>query len=84
MPMSLAKVRPKIFALKVIWSNDGIARRPAVDGFRNFQFSHDLQEQYGYKPLTEEDVHAGVMMASPNSFEKMSFLNNTVESRPRY
>ena len=40
---------------KVLWSNDGIAVKPVVDGFRNFQFSEDLQQGYGYKPLTEDD-----------------------------
>ncbi len=40
---------------KVIWSNDGVAQPAAVEGFRNFQFSQDLQESYGYKPLTTED-----------------------------
>jgi len=39
---------------KVLWSNDGIAPKPFVDGFRNFQFSEDLQQGYGFKPITEE------------------------------
>jgi len=40
---------------KVIWSNDSIAHPPIVEGFRQFQFSEDLQQGYGFKPLTEED-----------------------------
>jgi len=40
---------------KVIWSNDGHASKANVDAFRNFQFSKDLQEGYGYKALTEDD-----------------------------
>jgi len=40
---------------KVIWSNDGIAQKPMVDGFRDFQFPQDLQDGYGFKALTTED-----------------------------
>jgi len=40
---------------KVMWSNDAIAPKAFVDGFRNFQFSEDLQKDYGFKALTDED-----------------------------
>lgn len=39
---------------KVLWSNDSIAQKIVVDGFRHFQFPEDLQQGYGFKPLTEE------------------------------
>ncbi len=39
---------------KVLWSNDSIAQKIVVDGFRHYQFPEDLQQGYGFKPLTEE------------------------------
>lgn len=63
----IARTRPRFFGKllgdaimyagidKVIWSNDGIASRMGVDDFRNFQFSEDLQDGYGYTALTDED-----------------------------
>lgn len=40
---------------KIIWGCDGYPDGKAIEAFKEFQFSQDLQEGYGFKPLTEED-----------------------------
>jgi len=40
---------------KVLWSNDSIAQPIVVEGFRSYQFPEDLQQQYGFKPISDED-----------------------------
>ncbi len=44
---------------KIIWGTDyagfGIQIRAAVQGFRNFQITEDLREQYGYLEITDND-----------------------------
>jgi len=44
---------------KITWGTDyagyGAQIRGAVMGFRDFQIPEDLQAQYGYQPITEED-----------------------------
>jgi uncharacterized protein len=40
---------------KVIWSHEGALASPSMNAFREFQFSEDLQEGYGFAPLTTED-----------------------------
>lgn len=64
---TMINTRPRFFAKllgeaimyagvdKVLWSNDGIAPPQFVDSFRKFQFKEDLQQDYGFKAITEED-----------------------------
>jgi len=40
---------------KIIWGCDGYPDIKSIEAFKEFQFSEDLQEGYGFKPLTEED-----------------------------
>ena len=44
---------------KIIWGSDyagmGVQVKAAVQGFANFQIPEDLQMQYGYLPITDED-----------------------------
>ena len=65
--------RPRVFAKligeallfagpeKIIWgtyfSGVEVGIRTAVDGLRDFQIPEDMQQDYGYPPLTDEDKH---------------------------
>ena len=40
---------------KIVWGCDGDPDKAAIEAFKNFQFSEDLQEGYGFKPITEDD-----------------------------
>jgi len=44
---------------KIMWGTDyagfGIQIKGAVEGLRNFQIPEDMQEGYGYPPITDED-----------------------------
>jgi len=40
---------------KIVWGCDGDPDKEAIEAFKNFQFSEDLQEGYGFKPITEDD-----------------------------
>ena len=52
---ALRWVRPD----KIIWGTDyagyGVQIKGAVEGLRNFQIPEDMQEGYGYPPITDED-----------------------------
>ena len=40
---------------KIIWGCDGDPVPEVIEAFKKFQFPEDLQEDYGFKPLTEEE-----------------------------
>jgi predicted TIM-barrel fold metal-dependent hydrolase len=40
---------------KIIWGCDGDPDKEAIEAFKKFQFPEDLQEGYGFKPITEDD-----------------------------
>lgn len=40
---------------KIIWGCGGFSEVETIENFKKFQFPEDLQEGYGFKPLTEDD-----------------------------
>lgn len=40
---------------KIVWGTDVGPNKSDVEFLKKFQFSEDVQREYGYKPLTEED-----------------------------
>lgn len=40
---------------KIIWGCDGFPKVDTIEKFKEFQFSEDLMEQYGYEQITEDD-----------------------------
>ena len=40
---------------KIIWGCDGEPDAESIECFKKFQFTDELQESYGFKPITEED-----------------------------
>ena len=40
---------------KICWGCDGEPDKDSIEAFKRFQFTEELQEGYGFKPITEED-----------------------------
>jgi uncharacterized protein len=40
---------------KIIWGCDGEPDQESIECFKRFQFTEELQEDYGFKPITEEE-----------------------------
>jgi uncharacterized protein len=62
---------------KIVWGTDLGANRHEVEVLKKFQFSEDVQRDYGYKPLTEVDRAkwaglnlAKILQVTPKQTEK--------------